>query len=67
MKAIFKNRNICDIEVDDVNTWDAPDFCDAFISSARWEDTGEFLNDEELEQLNEDRDLVYDAALSAVY
>jgi hypothetical protein len=59
MKTVFQNRNICDIEVEDVHTWDAPDFCDAFISSARWEDTGEFLSDEELEQLNEDRDLVH--------
>ena len=63
----FQGRRITDAEVDDIDTKDAPDFCDAFIASARWEDTGELLSDPELEELNEDRDLVYDAVLKVLY
>jgi hypothetical protein len=63
----FQGRRITDVEVEDIDTKDAPDFCDAFIASARWEDTGELLSDPELEELNEDRDLVYDAVLKVLY
>ena len=63
----FQGRRITDVEVDDIDTKDAPDFCDAFIASARWEDTGELLSEPELEELNEDRDLVYDAVLKVLY
>ena len=67
MKTFFRGRDVCDIEVEDIALWDAPDFCDAYISSARWEDTGELLDDEELNALNEDRDVVYDAVLDVIY
>jgi len=67
MKTFFRGRVVCDIEVEDIALWDAPDFCDAYISSARWEDTGELLNDEELNALNEDRDVVYEAVLDVIY
>ena len=63
----FQGRRITDVEVDDIDTKDAPDFCDAFIASARWEDTEALLSDPELEELNEDRDLVYDAVLKVLY
>lgn len=63
----FLGRRITDIEVEDIDTTDAPDFCDAFIASARWEDTGELLSEPELEELNDDRDLVYDAVLKVIY
>ena len=63
----FQGRRITDVEVEDIDTKDAPDFCDAFIASARWEDTGELLSEPELEELNEDRDLVYDAVLKVLY
>lgn len=63
----FQGRSITDVEVDDIDTRDAPDFCDAFIASARWEDTGELLTDSELEDLNDDGDLVYDAVLKVLY
>ena len=63
----FLGRTITDVEVEDIDTKDAPDFCDAYISSARWEDTGELLSDPELEELNDDRDLVYDAVLKVIY
>ena len=63
----FQGRIITDVEVDDIDTKDAPDFCDAFIASARWEDTGELLSEPELEELNDDGDLVYDAVLKVLY
>lgn len=63
----FQGRRITDVEVEDIDTKDAPDFCDAFIASARWEDTGELLSEPELEDLNNDGDLVYDAVLKVLY
>jgi hypothetical protein len=36
----FKNRSITDIEVEDIDTRDYPDFCDAYIANARWEGYG---------------------------
>ena len=63
----FQGRRITDVVVEDIDTKDAPDFCDAFIASARWEDTGELLSEPELEELNDDGDLVYDAVLKVLY
>ena len=63
----FQGRRITDVEVEDIDTKDAPDFCDAFIASARWEDTGELLSEPELEELNDDGDLLYDAVLKVLY
>ena len=54
------------IEVDDIDINDYPDFSDAYISSARWSD-GEYLTDQELDDLNEDRDLVYEYVLKTIY
>ena len=50
---LFKNRTVIDVEVDGIDLGDYPDFCDAYFSSAVWEDTGEFLTDDELCQLTE--------------
>jgi len=47
----FKGREVTDIEVEDVDPKDYPDFCDAFIASARWGDTGEDLTEAELNAL----------------
>lgn len=40
------------VEVDGVNTWDAPKFCDAFFSYAEYHD-GTPLTDEELDKLTD--------------
>jgi len=48
---------IDNIEVDDIDTSDYPDFCDAFISSADY--NGKPMTDEQLDKLNEDSDFVY--------
>jgi len=43
---------IDNIEMDNVHTWDYPDFTDAFISSADYD--GVPMTDEQLEEINED-------------
>ena len=49
----LNGRKVVDVEVDGVDTRDYPDFCDAYFSNAVYEDTGEELTDEELEQLQD--------------
>ena len=64
---IFKGRRLTSVTVQDIDFKDYPDFCDAFIESAVWEDTGEPLTDDELEQVNEDGTLRWDATMSVIY
>jgi hypothetical protein len=49
---------IDNIEVEGIDTKDYPDFCDAFISSADYD--GVEMTDEQLDELNEDSDFVYE-------
>ena len=64
----MNTENICDIEVDGIDTDDYPDFCDAYISSACWENTGVLLTEDELDELNRDYpSLVYDAVMKHLY
>lgn len=60
-------REVTDIEIDGIDTTDYPDFCDAFICSAIWKDTDQYLTDAELEVLNENRDLVYSSVMESLY
>lgn len=64
MKHLLKALGVKDIrsfEVDGIDTRDYPDFCDSYIAYAEvltdigWRDATE----EELDVINEDRDLVY--------
>jgi hypothetical protein len=48
-----KKVDINSITVEDVQYFDYPDFCDAFISYAEYEN-GQALNDEELERFTEE-------------
>ena len=50
----LNGREVTDIEVDDVDPSDYPDFCDAYFSYAVFEDTKEVLTDEELEKLTDE-------------
>jgi hypothetical protein len=54
------------VQVEDLDTRDAPDFCDAYISYAEHED-GSPLTDAELDKLNEDSGLVHEYALKRIY
>jgi hypothetical protein len=63
----FNGRRLTAVTVQDIDFKDYPDFCDAFIESAVWEDTGEALTEDELEQVNQDGHLVWDATMSVIY
>jgi hypothetical protein len=54
-----------DIELDGIDTRDAPDFCDAFIVSASRD--GKPLTETELDALNEDSDFVYQCVINHLY
>ena len=55
-----------DIEFDGINHSDYPDFCDAFISSATYQNRD--MTEEELEVLDEEyRDWVYEKLMDYLY
>ena len=66
-KKLDLNRLIVDVEVDGIDTRDAPEFCDAYILSAVWDDTGLDLTEDELDLLNEEDDFVYQAVVDYIY
>ncbi len=55
-------KKIDNIEMEDVYTWDYPDFCDAYILSADYD--GVPMTDEQLDELNEDGDYIYECVLN---
>ena len=62
-----KPVNISSIEVDGVNDWDAPDFADAYITYAEFED-GTPLSEPEMDQLADQHgDLVNQAAHNSLH
>jgi len=52
--------------VDDIDTRDYPDCCDAYISGGFFND-GTPLDDKTIEWLNEDSDLIYQKVLERIY
>ena len=54
------------VQVDGIDTRDAPDFCDAYILHAEHED-GTPMSESELDALNEDRDFVHDCVIKQLY
>ena len=61
----FDYQYISNIEFEDVDHSDAPDYCDAFISYAEYHGTP--LDDTLLDKLNEDRDFVYEQLIKYLY
>jgi hypothetical protein len=61
-----KNVDMDSLEVEDINTNDYPDFVDAYISYAEFED-GTPLNNSELDELNDDGELVYNYVINSLY
>ena len=61
--------NTNDVVVDEmyINTKDAPDFCDSYIESAYYKSTGLDLTEQEIEELNNDADFVYESVLKQLY
>ena len=56
---------IDNIEIEGIDTKDYPDFCDAFISSADYD--GEPMNDEQIDELNEDGDFLYESIQNYIF
>lgn len=56
---------IDNIEVDGIYTNDYPDFCDAFIASADYDSKP--MTDEQLDELNEDSDFVYECVQNHLF
>ena len=56
---------INNIEFDGIDHEDHPDYCDVYISSADY--NGKEMNEQELEELNDDRDFVYDKLWDYLY
>ena len=58
--------SLINIEMEDVHAWDAPDFCDAYVSYAEHAD-GTPLTEDELEAIMEDADFVYNQAYESTH
>lgn len=60
--------NIEDVELGGINTADAPDFCDAFVTYAVWSDTGRELTDDQLDDLNDNHsDYIHELVTDQLY
>lgn len=53
------------IEIDGIDTKDYPDFSDAFISAADYD--GREMTDDELDELNEEYEFVYEQVLKHLF
>ena len=60
----LRGRKVINVQVDGVDTMDYPDFCDAYFCYAEYEDTGEELDDVDLELLTADN---YDVVNEMAY
>ncbi len=56
---------ITNIEVEGVDLNDYPDFSDAYISNADYE--GEQMTNEQIEQINQDSEFVYNSVLNYLF
>ena len=56
----------CNVELDDIYTYDAPDFCDAYIKYCEHED-GTPFSDAELDRINENGDLIHEMVINEIY
>ena len=64
-KIVLDYAEIKDVEVDGIKTWDAPDFCDAYIASATYK--GRDMTEEELDVLNDDSSFVHERFYAHLY
>ena len=51
---VFNDREVIDIQVEGVSIKEYPNFYSAYVSSAIWADTKEYLTDAELVELYEE-------------
>ena len=64
-QKIMDYSKIDNIQIEDIVTEDYPDFTDAFIASADYD--GRSMTEEELDELNEDGDFVYEQVIKFLY
>jgi hypothetical protein len=57
---------ITNVEFQDIDHGDAPDYCDAFISYAEYLD-GTPLTQDELDAINDDGSVVYELLMKHIY
>jgi len=65
MTSKFDYKLFTDVTFEGVDHRDHPDYCNAFIASAEYD--GRYLSDEELDELNEDTDLLYELLIDNLY
>ena len=56
---------ITNVMIDGIDHSDYPDYCDAFIESADYD--GKPMTDEQLDEINENSDFVYDKVMEEIY
>ena len=62
----MKNIDMRSLYFDGIDHRDAPDYSDAYICEASYED-GTDLTDDELDKLNEDSQFVYEALMDWIH
>ena len=67
MKPMLKGREVEDCSIAGIDHSDYPKYCDAYIESAIWSHSGKSLTDDELEELNENQELVYELTINWIY
>jgi hypothetical protein len=65
IKEKIDYSKITDISIDGIDYSDYPDFCDAYIEEAFYDDIP--LTEEQLDELNEDRDFVYSKLMDFLF
>ena len=65
MKKMYGDWVVEDIEIEDIEGTDYPDFCDAYISNATI--NGKEATEEQLDTLNDDSDFLYECVLDYIY
>ena len=61
----MEKKLITNVKFEGIDHKDYPDYCDAYIVSADY--NGEPMTDEQIEDLAEDTDLVYDLLIEHLY
>ena len=61
----MNRAEIDNVVLEDVHEWDAPDYCDAYIASADYQ--GKPMTEEQLEEINEDTDLIYEQIQNSIH
>ena len=62
---IMDYLKITNVYVDGIDTNDYPDFCDAFIASAEYD--GVDMTEEQLDEINEHYDFVYECVVNQIF